>query len=183
MPLVFLDTETTHLDIDLREAWEIAGIKVDDDGEESTLHLIVTDVDLSTASAQSLAMNGFYERHSRMVRTGPSHSIQYVPEEAAAHALAWFTAGATVVGAQPSFDTYTLERMQRRNKVAPTWHYRLMDVESMVTGHLRRVVGGLASCMSAMGLDFPQESQHTALGDALAVKMIWNSIMNGVDER
>jgi hypothetical protein len=63
-PLVFLDTETTHLHPRLRRPWEIAMIRrpaLPNNADRITM--MITDVDLSDADPESLKIGRFYERH------------------------------------------------------------------------------------------------------------------------
>ena len=83
-----------------------------------------------------------------------------------AGAVAQLLDGATIVGAVPDFDTRHLTRFLRNNGQAPTWHYHLVDVETLAAGRL-----GMAppwnfdTILEAFGLTYDEADRHTALGD------------------
>lgn len=135
-PIVFLDTETTGLHAD-RRPWEIAWIRREPDGTE-TEHLIqILDVDLTTAELKGLQVGRFHDRYHRH-RPGPvDDSIALMLERVAATEVEKATRGAIIVGAVPNFDTETLAAMLRRHQLCPTWHYQLVDIETLAAGWLR----------------------------------------------
>jgi DNA polymerase III epsilon subunit-like protein len=49
----------------------------------------------------------------------------------------------------------------------------------LTAGHLGREVGGLAACAEALGIEFPEQEQHTALGDARVALAIYDKILRG----
>lgn len=106
--LVYLDIETTGLNPDLHEVWEVAYAV-----EDEPIQSFVLVHDLATADPQALELNGYYRRGWR------------VPNEDADMELKKVLAGNTVVGANPSFDT---EFLRARWGTAP-WHHRKIDVE------------------------------------------------------
>lgn len=191
-PIVALDCETTSLDAD-RQPWEVALVRREADGTQQEL-VIMLPVDLSTADKTSLSVGGFWERHpdgrylsgldsspvDPTVRGEPFCGAVFYEHAAAAELVATWTHDATIVGAVPSFDTATLAPLLRRHKLpGEPWHHRLRCVESMTAGRLGRPVGGLADCLTALGLDFPEPGPHTALGDARAALAIWDHLTDG----
>lgn len=180
--VVFLDTETDGLDERWRQAWEIAMIRVEPDGERTSRTILVDLTDYSMADPVSLRIGRFNERHplGRRLAARPGEpALQQIllSEQAAAGVVREMTQGATIVGAQPDFDTITLTSLLRKfYLVAPQWHYRKRDVESMTAGFLRRDVGGLQDCAKALGIESPPKDQHTAMGDALLAEKIYNRI-------
>lgn len=181
-PICAIDCETTSLGPD-REAWEWAIIRRDDDGTQD--YRWFQDVDLAKADPKSLEIGGFYRRHPNGRFLSGTDDAHYSDQEMAATALPpdWIvriTHGATIIGAVPSFDTHVLERQLRRDGYQPTWHHRLRCVETLTAGHLGREVGGLKACAEALGIDFPEDQQHTALGDARVALAIYDAILGGV---
>jgi DNA polymerase III epsilon subunit-like protein len=174
--LCAIDTETTSLGPD-RRPWEIAVLYRETDGTYEDFVAQVWDVDLSNADPASLKFGKFYERHIRY--RAVYEPVPWLREEEAAKHIERITRGATIVGANPSFDTECLSAMLRRHGLIPAWHYRLMDVEALTAGHLGREVGGLAACAEALGIPFPESEQHTALGDARAALAIYDAILGG----
>ena len=76
-----------------------------------------------------------------------------------------------VIGAVPNFDT---ERIAHQLGVKG-WHHRLRCVETLTAGALGREVGGLSECAAALGL--PVADAHTAMGDVLMVRAIWDALV------
>ncbi len=163
-PTVFLDCETTSLRWD-REPWEIALIRREPDGCTFEHHWFLN-VSLIRADPEALRIGGYFKRH---LRRQSSPRLEVIKE------IADLTAGATIVGACPWFDTETLETMMREHGIDPGWHHRLVCVESLTAGHLGRPVGGLAACLEALGLE--NTAPHTAMGDALAAGDIYDHII------
>ena len=177
--IVFCDTETTSL-APSRRPWEIALLVRDRSQVMEDVDWVcqVWDVDLSDADPASLKFGKFYERHTRYSGTGE----YWLREKDAATNVEALTRNATIVGANPSFDTECLAAMLRRHGLIPAWHYRTFDVESLVAGRLGRQVGGLAACAAALDIPFPESEQHTAEGDARMCMAIWDRIMGGPDD-
>lgn len=173
--VVFIDTETTGLEPDRHEVWEIGLIR-GDTGEEIQWAIRP---DLSKADPGALRINRFYER----VPASWS-SPHYVAER-----LAILTAGKHLVGAVPSFDAAFLERFLRRYGQAPAWHYHLVDVEALAVGRLTAMVTHEAgiplrppwdsrALSRALGIpEQPAADKHTALGDARWAKAIYDKVM------
>lgn len=179
-PLCFLDTETTSLRPD-RQAWEAAFIRRNGDGTETIEHFMLP-VDLSTADASALRIGRFYDRHPTGQRlshpTGWKTQGSVKPLAQAATSIARITHGAQLVGAVTNFDAEVLERLLRDQGLTAGWSYRLVCVETLASGHLRRNVGGLDRCAEALGLDpLPANERHTALGDAQLAKAIYDRVM------
>lgn len=177
-PKVFADTETTGRG-HLRRPWEIALIY--EDGHFRTEQtFVVTNIDLTDAEPEALAMNGFHDRHRTEldIQTHGSGAadVTYAPEADVAGMLHKILTGVEWIGAQPQFDTECVAAMLRRHGFEPAWHYRLRDCESMTQGFLRRSVGGLQDCARALGVPVNKSQVHSALGDARLVEQIWRKI-------
>lgn len=194
-PIAFLDTETTSLDID-REAWDIGIIRRDPDGTEYTVNLIVSDVDLSRANRYSLRIGHFFERHPRfggtadqgglVVSRGQTTRATEVDEATAAIDVEAATRGAHIVGAVPNFDVHVLTRLLARHGLPWTAHHHLMDVENLLLGHLAHTYSpdDLAPPWDSEALSRmadieppPDELRHTAMGDALWCRSIYDTIL------
>lgn len=145
-PLAFIDTETTGVHPD-RRVWEVAIIRRDDDGEREMV-MQVGDVDLSNADPFGLKIGGFYDRHVIYADYGADAEPDSAPERHVASEVEEWTRGAHLVGAVPNFDADCLDKMLRRHKLIPSWHYHLIDVEAMAVGYLHGKGFGRCSCGS-----------------------------------
>lgn len=205
-PLCFIDTETTGVHPD-RRVWEVAVIRRDERGEFTFLWQ-VNDVDLSNADPFGLKVGGFYDRHVLITGgwDGPhdGNPVMYRHEAEVAKGVEKATRGAHLVGAVPSFDADCLDKMLRRHRLIPAWHYHLIDVEAMAVGWLHRdrphhvrsgdgrpvdwpegfdIEGHLPwksdALARACGVEPPTDDErHTALGDARWA-MRWYDAMTG----
>lgn len=157
--LVFLDTETTGLDPALHEMWEIAWA-VNDGPTQSC---IVTHT-ICTADPRALELNGYWTR-----------GFAEHPVESADVTLREILAGATIVGANPAFDTAFL---RARWGLAP-WHHRLVDVESMALTVLDydrpKGLHALATDLRDRGHDIPSPD-HTAAADVETTRAVYNAL-------
>lgn len=192
--LAFVDTETTGLDPDRHQIWEVALI-VDD--QEFRWFL---PVDLGRAEPVALTIGGYHERHPQ--RFGSDEAIsdtdfaypsQFAPDFAA------LTRGCHLVGAVISFDEERLRKLLRSNGACPEWHYHLIDVEALAVGYLAGVSDALVRYGRAsapdgvqaapvglpwksedvsrlLGVDPEQFNKHTALGDARWAKAIYEAV-------
>lgn len=156
--LVFLDTETTGLDPALHEVWEIAWA-INDGPIQSG---IVTH-SIQTADPKALELNGYW---TRGFCEGSVESADVTLRE--------ILTGATIVGANPAFDTAFL---RARWGVAP-WHHRLIDVESMaltVLGYERpKGLHALATDLRDRGHDIPTPD-HTAAADVATTRAVYDA--------
>lgn len=209
--IAFLDLETTGLDPQRHDIWEIGLIlRQDGNPETDTEYRWLIWPDLSTADPTSLRVGGFYERTTSVLpmKPGEAHNLQWAPEEfddepnyprfsdpaAVARDLARLLNGAHIVGACPSFDAAFLAHWLPRHGQAFTAHYHLLDVETLVVGHLHGLVAGTGfrradegeeplelpwksdDLSRAIGIDPTRYERHTALGDARWVRDQYNAI-------
>lgn len=191
-PVAFIDTETLGLDPDIHPVWEVAVISGD---VECVWQLPVTEVDVERAHPMALEMTHFRRRRVATVDLPPrAHVLRQVAQA---------TAGCHLVGAVPSFDEERLRREMRANGIVPTWHYHLIDVETLAIGWLAREKGvGSATVREdggsiapfydprppwdsravsrALGVDLDQFGEaHTALADARWAKALYEVVMGG----
>lgn len=156
MNWLYIDGETTGLDPQIHELWEIAWAW----GNNDITHGFLAHSGIS-ADPRALAMNGYYEREGWVY---DGHEAAELDLE-----LAKAVAGMTLVGANPAFDAAFLK--QRWGK-AP-WKYRLLDIEAyaMPAMRLDEPVGlnKIAEHLNARGYDIPVPD-HTAAGDVATVR-------------
>lgn len=221
-PIVFIDTETTSLRPD-RRAWEVGMIRRADHrdaGQGISFFIHIDDIDLPNADPFALDVGRFWQRHPQAVtdaRVGYEvHDFEdtsmwstlrgeVLDAGTAAQVVRLWTHGAHLVGAVPNFDAEVLAALLRDNWLTPTWHYHLIDVETLAMGWLVRkftetaaaatVPDGLVEQMTraefeppwdseslslALGVEPPDEDErHTALGDARWAQRIYDRVMGG----
>lgn len=194
MPIIFCDTETTSLSAEDGEIWEFAGIRREPDGTETQLEFQI-ECDLGKADPASLNIGRYYERFGLKGYWDPSiddkGNFIRLPEGEvvsskfdAAKLISDFTRGATLIGNVISFDSERMERLLRGWNQCPGWHYHVIDLEPVIAGYAlaRGVPFDLPYKSSELskwvGVEPPKEGKglHTALGDALWVKEMWDAI-------
>lgn len=175
--ILALDTETDGLGWS-RQAWELAFVKRWPDGNTVERSWFL-DIDLRRADPKALEIGGFYERHPQgiFLSTGRKSNEKAVDGAEVAALIAHWTHGATLLGAQPWFDAHILSGILHRHGIPVAWHYRMYDVGSLTAGHHHQRIGGLAACAESLGIPFPADEQHTALGDARMCMRIWDAII------
>lgn len=185
--LAFVDCETTGLDPDRNEVWEVALILRDGHPSHDTEHVWQLPVDLARADSAALTIGGYYERAMAFAvgaEEGPTREF--------ADSIARLTHGAHFVGAVPSFDDAFLKRLLRSKGACPGWHYHLIDVEALAAGY----IAGRGSMSKptefnpcppwnsndlsrAVGVNPDDFDRHTAMGDACWVRAIYNATVGG----
>lgn len=187
--LVFIDTETTSLRPD-RRAWEI-GLIVRDPGKDDTEHrwfVDTSDLDLGNADPASLRIGRFYDRHPGMGCEHDPWDSTCCYEEFVLSQVEQLTRGAHPVGAVPNFDAEVLGTRMRAHGICPSWHYHLIDVETLAVGYIAGAttldVGRLPWdsdwLHQQLGLaPVPEDARHTALGDARWARDVYDAVMNG----
>jgi hypothetical protein len=205
MSICFVDTETTGLDPDGHEIWEVGLITPDGDEHEWQLP-----VDLSRADPIALNIGRFHERRWEEPEPGPIDVISrdgrclQTPLVRFARRFVNLSRGHHLAGAVVSFDAERLWKLLRANGQCPMWHYHLIDVEALAAGWLmgrgqlvpemrleadpsaRELLEGIGiatppwdsnvlSC--AVGVDPDQFDRHTALGDARWAKAVYEAVM------
>ena len=178
--VVFLDTETTGLDPDRHEIWEVALIDWDGEGWVEYQWFIKPER-LEDADPIALDIGKYWERVPRNGSDAKWTDAQIVCN--AIRALTW---NKHLCGAIPSFDEERLRLMMYANGVPWKWHYHIIDIEAMS-------VGWILGKRPEIEIELPWKSEqlidlidprsritptekHTALGDARQVKAIFERI-------
>ena len=179
----FVDTETTGLDPDLHQIWEVGIILPD--GYEGRWFL---PVDLGRADPYALKVGRFHERHPHGYDF-KHNDDEYVSEvRSFCRDFAEYTRGMHLAGAVISFDEERLRRLLRANGACPEWHYHLIDVEALAAGYLSNGFdhpgdaphrppwdsNELSQCIGVNPEDF---DRHTALGDCHWAKAIYDKTL------
>lgn len=190
--LCFVDTETDGVHPD-RKVWEVAMIRRETDGTENEIDFFV-EIDLSTADPFGLKVGRFYGRHplgrylagKGVVMPEPyDDGDEYLSATEAARMVARYTHGAHLVGAVPNFDAEVLARLLRDERLTPSWHYHLIDVEPLMVGALASRIDVPLPWKSddlsrAISVEPPSEDErHTALGDARWAMRCYDAVLGG----
>lgn len=176
MTIVFMDTETTSLRPD-RRAWEIGLIRREPGSPdvEYSAFIAPEDLDLGNADLMSLKIGKFFDRHP--MAKGPRDDDVY-SERAVLATVEALTRGATIVGAVPNFDTEVLGARMRANDLCPSWHYHLVDVETLAAGALRKPPPwNFDELLGTYDLTYDEAARHTALGDARMVRDLYDAVL------
>ncbi len=199
MTVAFVDTETTGLDPDRHEIWEVGLILPDGSEHEWQLP-----VDLSRADPIALNIGRYHDRrHKREYdpNVGGVRETQVWPLHMFAREFVNLARGLHLAGAVVSFDAERLWRLLRANGQCPMWHYHLIDVEALAVGHLagQRLMAYLhadqrslprdqwpnmmkppwnsEALSRAVGVEPDDFDRHTALGDCRWARAIYNAVM------
>jgi oligoribonuclease (3'-5' exoribonuclease) len=183
--LVFIDGETTGLDRENAELWELAVIErtTHDDVEycwQIRPHML-------TADPQALQMNHFYERcnaallgrkHGAAIRTVHPDRIDVQTDAfAVAFEVARIISGAVIVGSKPWFDERFLQRWLRDNHQCAANHYALVDAGTYAAGYLGLdPPWRLDDAAGDLGVKINRAERHTALGDARLARDVWDAV-------
>lgn len=160
-PLVFIDTETTGLHRD-RRTWEVGAIRCEPDGSTRELHQFVQadDLLLPYADAYGLQVGKFYARHPQFAGGRVTDGSNAGSEWEVARDVEWITRGAVLVASNPTFDHIGLADMLARQGLVPSWHYRPIDVATLMAGWLR----GHVNALDGLGDRYPEPPERQ--GDA-----------------
>lgn len=184
--IIFLDLETTSLDVAVARPWEIALIERWPNGRERRTTIIVSDVDLQGAEDAALAIARFEERHLDDGRA------RWLTEEIAALWVARRTSRATAQEPRPllvgsavgTYDAPILAAMlARHGHVADWWHHPVDLVtwtqarESMGPFATVALTDGSHALSRMVGVEPPAApARHTAMGDALWARDWWDAM-------
>lgn len=177
--LVFIDTETTSLRPD-RRAWDVGLIVRRPGYRDSERYWLVDygDLDLGNADLMSLKIGRFYERHPAARPDREMSFTDTVDEADMLGEVEAITRGAILVGAVPNFDAEVLGTRMRAHGILPSWHYHLVDVETLAAGALKlSPPWDFDFMLSAFGLEYAEADRHTALGDARMARDLYDAVL------
>lgn len=204
-PIAFVDTETTHLDAEIGDAWEVAVIlrEFDDNEPTDTEYAWQIRPNLATADPEALEVGRYLERFAVPVpaeaawtgyEDGPV--LPMTRSEVVAAILAVLR-GAVLVGSNPGFDDRFLRKLLGPGSAQ--WHYRPVDIATLAAG---RKLGMVEMVRQAGGKRLPSDEvafpfssrdlscwtgveppgagvAHTALGDARWARDVFDAVTGG----
>ena len=183
--IAFLDFETTSLDDELGEVWEIGLI----DDASSAEYCWLIRPKLNFADPNALRIGKYYQRNFIAYEQFGSAYRNVHPEgrsstnvHRVARELAVLLAGKTVIGAVPDFDFRFGRRFLREHNEIWAAHYHLIDIETLVAGYLlaRGENPSLPwksdDLSRAVGVNPEDFDRHTALGDCRWVRAQYQAV-------
>ncbi|MFE0727915.1 hypothetical protein ACFW2X_06625 [Streptomyces antibioticus] len=188
LPIAFVDTETTHLDAAIGEAWEVAVIlRTDGDPATDTEHCWQFAPVLANADPEALRISRFHDRN--LIGTTcdcPAASIEpdaitCMPRADAVTAIVNVLSGAILVGSNPGFDDRFLRKLLGPG--GAQWHYRPYDIVQLAAAKIGAQQAGPLPWSSyalsrAIGVEPPADDvAHTALGDARWARDVHDAVM------
>ncbi|KJK40251.1 hypothetical protein UK15_07835 [Streptomyces variegatus] len=187
--IAFVDCETTHLDAEIGEAWEVAIILREQDGQEHTDTEYCWQIrpDLISFDPEALRIGRFEERfavppHAEAAFTAhESGHVTPMTRREAILAITNVLSGAVLVGSNPGFDERHLRKLLGPG--AAQWHYRPYDIVQLAAAKLGVYAAGPLPWRShalsrAVGVEPPsEEAAHTALGDARWARDVFDAVM------
>lgn len=172
-PVCFVDCETTGLDPDRHEIWEVA--LLGPTGQESAW---ILDVDLGRADPRALEIGRFHDRHPRGHFKTLDDEWMITDHATFAADFARRTRGLHLAGAVVSFDEERLRKLLRANGACPEWNYHLVDVEALAAGKAGLAPPWKSDDLSrSVGINPGEFARHTALGDARWARAIYNAVI------
>lgn len=174
-PLIVLDTETTGLDPDRHEVWEIGAIAVAPaDGNDFSkprelheFHRFLRLDDLEHADPRALEVSHFSERYV---------ADEAISAEQAIDDLLDLTQGGVLAGLNIGFDVGFLRPMLGLREA--NWHYSPLDIKSMAAGVLGlRVPSSSNDLARALGVYPENFERHTALDDCRFALAIYDAAL------
>lgn len=202
--LAFIDTETTGLDPERHEMWEIAVISREADSEDWESHYQIRKTALHLAHGadpEALDIGRYYDRMvvpagEQYAQIDSSGKPFLMSRQTLVEDLTRKLKGATLVGSNPAFDAAFL----RVFLDGAPWHYRTVDVATLAAGYrhgqaasgaygrefafsadLPAVPYSSRSLSRAVGVEPPGPGvAHTALGDARWARDVYDAVTVGI---
>lgn len=192
MKLIFVDTETTGLDVRRHHVWEIAAI-VREPGLPDEEHLFHVRPDLSEADPKALEIGRFKERFAvkdgwDACETGENGFAFNLAMGEFLMELQDILRDGVLIGSNPAFDDRFLTALMQDHQLKTPWHYRPDDVVALAAGWL--YAHGETAALTrpwrsyeiseALGVPRPADDvAHTALGDARWARDLFDAVTGG----
>lgn len=190
-PLVFTDTETTGLNPDQHEAWEVAIIKRVPQGDRTvdveTVYQLRPDMVL--ADDVALEIGRFHDRFkvppgaSAAVISADGQHAEEITTNEFRRQVAGLTRNAVMVGSNTQFDHTFIRKALGRPEEVP-WHYRPVNAIELAVGVL--IERGIkiefpwssTGVSRRLGVEPPSKDEaHTALADARWARDVFDAVV------
>ncbi len=171
--LLFVDLETTGLDLDKHEIIEIGCLVVGGQNLKikKKYHVRVKPKHLETASKEGLEVSGYNKKDWVNAKTLVS-SLKEVAD---------LSPGAMPAGWKIDFDWTFLEKAFKEEKIKHSFDYHLIDVLSLAYRYFRKKKEpeglGLRKVAAVMKIDIPEK--HGAMVDIQATYKVFKILMRG----
>lgn len=185
MKLIFADLETTGTDPTRHHLWELALI-VREDGRPDNEYCWQIRPDLTTADPMALKIGRYYERPDvfeilpvgGVARIANPHGVDASDVLAdVARDVAVLLNGAVLAAANVAFDRDFLGAFLRANGQALACDYHLLEIESYAAGAFGiQPPWKLDRLLEMGGVVVSEEDRHSALGDARAVRDLYDAV-------
>jgi DNA polymerase III epsilon subunit-like protein len=192
MQMIFVDTETTGLDLDRHEVWEIGMVMADSDNpftEPETALVRVEPTWMENADPGALRVNRYYSKTAHLRGTSRASGVDPTGETwsdpySVAVYLCLLFENAIIVGNNPAFDEMFLAKFAREHSQTLAPFHRKINVvdmalqrcHDMASGNIKSDIPNLAEDATRLphssskvlnaALCPANEDPHTAMGDA-----------------
>jgi hypothetical protein len=199
----FVDTETTGLDPERHEIWEVALIlqEVTDvartaawcegAGLDPLMYPLTADKNPLVLVPTLVWSEHVWQLPVDLGQADPyalqlthyydrATTLRQIDPSRFARYFEMYTRGLHLVGNVVSFDAERLRRLLQANGACPAWHYHLVDCEALVAGKLGLTPPWRSDDLSRMiHVDPPGPGElHTALGDARWAKRLYEAVFD-----
>lgn len=172
-PLIFIDLETTGLDVQKYEIIEIGALRVNPEKPfrvEEMLSLKVKPININNADKEALKINGYTEKKW----------VKAIDLDKALKMLEEFSKQGVMVGFNVSFDWAFLHKAYSKMGQEEPFHYHRLDVLSMAYLKLFDNPKITKFNLSALCVKFKVQrgNKHQALADAKATYLVFKKLLN-----
>lgn len=170
--LLFVDTETTGLDVKKHEVIEVAWIHTGPDPRDIKEKYLarMMPLDLAAADPDALRINGFDEVKWK---TGPLSTQGEVAERF--HKL---SQKKVLVGQNVGFDEAFMTKLLASNGLVPAWHYQKVDTIALAWPlYTLGDLGGVSLDKLCTFLGIKQERKHSADADVESCYRVYLALM------
>lgn len=192
-PLAFVDTETTGLNPDVHEVWELAIIKRVGSVDVETVYQVQPGR-LADAEPKALEIGRFHERMvvpggskcavvRPAVEPGTADRAEPIGLDALRQQVTGLLRGAVLVGSNTQFDATFIRKLLGR-PATPPWHYRPVNALELAAGRVMATGGEINvpwrsyDVSRAVGVEPPPPAAaHAALVDARWARDVFDSVV------